>query len=185
MMKKAFAALFLLPFFTASASAADQGFYIGANIGQSSTDTITMNTKTATGYSLIAGYQFLKYLAAEIEWNDFGSPTIGPGYGPAVPAGSSDRIDGYSIKAVGIYPFTDQWSVFAKLGYANVRWGGAVNSSKSDLTYGIGGQFNIDRHWGVNLNYDWYKVAGPLQAVGGRQNATVSEPSIGVQYKFY
>ncbi len=184
MMKKALVALSLSTVFAAStAAAADQGIYIGANIGQSSTDTVNLSTKTATGFFLTAGYQFIKYFAVEVNYSDFGSPTLGTGY--VAPAGTSARIDGYGVRAVGMYPFNDMWSVFAKLGYAQTRWTGNVNQNKNDITYGIGGQFNWDRHWGVNLNYDLYKATGPVNAVGTAQTATVSMPSIGVQYRFF
>lgn len=183
MMKRSLVALSLGTIFAASTAAADdQGFYIGANIGQSSTDTVTLSTKTATGFSLIAGYQIIKYLAVEVEWTDFGSPTLGTNANYVPPAGSSSRIDGYGVKAVGIYPINDMWSVFAKLGYAQTRWTGNVSQNKNDLTYGIGGQFNWDKHWGVNLNYDLYKATGPATL---NQTATVSMPSIGVQYRFF
>lgn len=171
-MKNAFAAL-LLSTVAVSAFAADQGFYIGANAGQSSTDTLNLSTKTGTSFSVIGGYQFMKYVAAEIQWNDFGSPTLS--------TGTSAKIDGYSAKAVGIYPFNDQWSIFGKLGYAHTKMGGTVGSSKNDITYGIGGQYNITRNWGVNVNYDLYAVTGPLPL---SQKATTSVPSVGVAYKF-
>ncbi len=162
----------LLAAFASSAFAADEGFYIGANIGQSSTDKV-MSKKTATAYSLLAGYQFMKYVAAEIQWNDMGSPTL--------TGGASAKIDGYSAKAVGIYPITSQWSIFGKLGYAHMKMGGIAATSKNDITYGIGGQYNITSNWGVNVNYDMYSVKGPAPL---SQKATTSVPSIGVAYNF-
>lgn len=172
-MKKTIAAILLSTAFAGPALAADQGFYLGVNAGQSSTDTITLSTKTGTAYSIIGGYQFIKYLAAEVQWNDFGSPKL--------PDGSSPKIDGYSAKVVGIYPFNNQWSIFAKLGYAQVKMGGYVGTSKSDVTYGAGVQYNFDSHWGANLNYDAYSVTGPLPL---SQKATTGVASIGMAYKF-
>ncbi len=182
-MNKKIAVLLLSTAFSASAVAAEEGFYLGANLGQSSTDKLALSTKTGTSFSLIGGYQFMKYVAAEIEWNDMGSPTLAltnPAGG-----GSSAKIDGYSAKAVGIYPFNDMWSIFGKLGYAHMKMG-VVGTSKNDITYGIGGQYNFTTNWGVNLNYDMYSVDGPVAGgtVGMTQKATTSVASVGVQYKF-
>lgn len=173
MKKKNIAALILCTAFATSAFAADQGFYVGANVGQSSTDTFTLSTKTGTAFSVLAGYQFIKYVAAEIQYNDFGSPTA---------TGGSFKINGYSAAAVGILPFNDQWSLMAKLGYASTKMGSPVDVTKSDVTYGIGGQFNIDRNWGVRANYDQYKVGGGANT--SNQTATTSVFTIGVAYKF-
>lgn len=173
MKRKAIAALLLSAISIAPAFAAEQGAYIGANVGQSSTDTLSMSTKTATAYSLLAGYQFMRNLAAEVQWNDFGSPTLADGTSP--------KIDGYSAKLVGILPFNDQWSGFIKLGYAHVKMGGNVQTSKSDVTYGIGVEYDWVKNWGVNLNYDAYSVTGPAPA---SQKATTGVPSIGLVYKF-
>lgn len=170
LMKKTVAALFLSTV-ALSAAAADQGFYVGANVGQSSTDTLSLSTKTGTAFSVLGGYQFMKYVAAEIQYNDFGSPTI--------TGGSSMKINGYSAVAVGILPLNEQWSLMAKLGYASTKLGTPIDKSKSDVTYGIGGQFNIDKNWGVRANYDQYKAENTAS-----QKATTSVLTIGGIYRF-
>ncbi len=173
-MKKVLLALSFLTCFAASASASEeQGWYLGASVGQSNTDTFNFSTNTATGYSVLGGYQVMKYFAAEVNWSDLGSPTL--------TGGTSARIDAYGARAVGIYPFGNMWSVFGKLGYEHTKWGGAVNSSRNDLTYGVGAQYNLDPHWGVNVNYDVYGVRGPAPL---NQTATTSFWSIGAQYHF-
>ncbi len=170
-MKKTIAAL-LLSTAAFSAFAADEGFYIGANAGQSRTDAFDLSTNTLSAFAVIGGYQFTRNIAAEILWNDFGSAKLANG--------TSARIDGYSAKAVGIYPFDETWSVFAKLGYAHAKMGGNLGTSKNDVTYGAGGQYNMNKNWGVNLNYDLYIVTGPAPR---SQNATTKVPSIGLAYK--
>lgn len=172
-MKKTLVTLLLSSAFAAPVFAADQGFYVGANVGQSSTDTFSLSTKTGTAFSILGGYRFMKYVAAEIQYNDFGSPTI--------TGGASMKINGYSAVAVGILPLNEQWSLMAKLGFANTKLGTPVDVSKSDVTYGIGGQFNIDKNWGVRANYDQYKVEGRAPA---SQKATTSVATIGGIYKF-
>ncbi len=175
-MKRLIAVPLLSIAFAAPAFAADQGFYLGANVGQSSTDTYVLGTKTATAFSVLGGYQFMKYLAAELQYNDMGSPKF--------ISGNSFKINGYSASVVGILPFNNQWSIFAKVGYANTKLGSPIDNSKSDVTWGVGGQFNIDRSWGVRLNYDQYKVETKAALFVPSQKATTSVPSIGVLYKF-
>lgn len=172
-MKKTMIALLVSTTFAASAFAADQGFYVGANVGQSSTDTYNLSTKTGTAFSLLGGYQFMKYVAAEVQYNDFGSPTF--------TGGTSPKLSGYSLAAVGILPFNEQWSLLGRLGYASTKIGSPVDQSKSDITYGIGGQYNINQAFGVRVHYDQYKVGGSNT---GNQTATTSVASAGVVYKF-
>lgn len=175
-MKRIIAAFLLSAALAAPAFAADEGFYIGANVGQSSTDKYPFDTKTGTAFSVLGGYQFMKYVAAEVQYNNLGSPKALDG--------TKIKIDGYSVAAVGIYPFNDQWSIFAKLGYASTKLGSPVDHSKSDPTWGIGAKFNIDRAWGVRVNYDQYKVETSDAASPPSEKATTSVPSIGVVYKF-
>lgn len=172
-MKRIIAAFLLCVALAAPAFAADEGFYLGANVGQSSTDKYPLSTKTGTAFEVLGGYKFMKYLAAEIQYNHLGSPTI--------EGGPSFNLTGYSAAAVGIYPFNEQWSIFARLGYASTKLGSPIDNSKSDVTWGIGAQFNIDRAWGVRVNYDQYKVETPAPA---SEKATTSVPTIGVVYKF-
>lgn len=171
MMKKNIAALLLFTAFAVPAFAADQGFYVGASVGQSSTDTFSLSEKTATAFSILGGYQFMKYVAAEIQYNDFGTikDTLG----------TSAKISGYRAVGVGILPLNDQWSLMAKLGYAGTKLGSPVDKTKSDVTYGIGGQFNIDRNWGVRANYDVYSIENNAST-----KATTSVLTIGGVYMF-
>ena len=176
-MKKIAIAVLLSTIVVAPAFAADEGFYVGADVGQASTNTFDLSKKTDTAFSVLGGYQFMKYLAAEIQYNDFGSITGAGGVG----AGSSIKISGYSGAAVGILPLNDQLSLLGKFGYASTKLGSPASTTKSDITYGIGGQFNIDPSWGVRLNYDMYKV---VSAAPESRTATTSVVSAGVVYKF-
>ena len=106
-MKKLILAL-LLSGIAGSAFAADDGAYIAVNVGQSSTDTYSLSSKTATGVGGLLGYQFNKYLGVEVQYTDFGSITP--------QKGSSSNISAYGLNAVGTYPFTDEWSAFLKVG---------------------------------------------------------------------
>lgn len=173
MMKKTVAALSLLTALSAPALAAEEGFYVGLDLGQSSTDTFNLSTKTGTAISVLAGYQFMKYVAAEIQYNDFGSPTI--------TNGPSFKIDGYSAAVLGILPLNEQWAIMAKLGYASTKLGSPINNTKSDFMYGVAGQYMIDAHWGARLLYDMYTVESPAPA---SQKATTSVLAVSAIYRF-
>jgi len=56
--------------FSVSAFAADQGFYIGANVGSTSSDYD--GSKSATAFALQGGYRFMKNVAVEAQYGDFG-----------------------------------------------------------------------------------------------------------------
>lgn len=172
-MKKIIFALLVPAFLATPAFAAEEGFYIGADIGQSSTDTYNLSTKTGTAFSVLGGYQFMKNLAVEVQYNDFGSPSA--------TVGGSFKISGYSAVAVGILPINPEWAVLAKLGYASTKLGSPINSTKSDITYGIAGQYSITPAWGVRLNYDMYTVESAAPA---SQKATTSVLTIGGLYRF-
>lgn len=178
MMKKLIAILFLFTASATSAFAADQGWYIGLDAGQSNTNTIPLSTSTGTAVDIVGGYQFTKYVGAEVTYMDLGSPTLALGQ---VGGGVSAKIDGYTLRAVGTYPFNDMWSIFGKLGAAHTKFGGNVGKTKNDVTYGVGGQYNFTPNWGVNVQYNVYSVEGPAPL---NQKANSNVATIGVQYKF-
>ncbi|MGA7748640.1 MAG: outer membrane beta-barrel protein [Gallionella sp.] len=158
-----------------SAFAADDGFYVAINVGQASTNTYNLSSKTATAYNGLVGYQFNKYFGAEVQYTGFGSIT---GQG-----GGSHDISGYGLNVVGTYPFNDQWSVFLRLGAADTTIKTVNNGSdvsRTDVTWGIGGQYNFTPNWGLRVDYDSYGV-GSSSNIG---TATTSLASLGVVYKF-
>ncbi|MGO8753622.1 MAG: porin family protein [Gallionellaceae bacterium] len=171
-MKKIISALLLLVM-AGSAFAADEGVYVAVNVGQSSTDTYALSSKTATGVSGFLGYQFNKYFGLEVQYTDFGSINYHNG---------SSNIHGYGIDVVGTYPFDDQWSVFLRVGAADTTIKSVPNNgdvSRNDVTWGVGGQYNFTPAFGIRLDYDSYGVGN-----GAIGNATTGLASVGLVYKF-
>lgn len=165
----------LLSALSSTGFAATSGPYVALNVGQSSTDTLKLSDKTATGVSGIAGYQFNPYLGLEVHYTDFGSVTFQSG-------GSSDIL-GYGISVVGTYPFNNEWSVFAKLGATHtiIRSNGVFGDvTRCNGSWGIGGQYNFTPHWGVRLSYDRYAVGAKYTL----DSADTSLTSVGVAYHF-
>jgi OOP family OmpA-OmpF porin len=125
-----------LAVFAGSASAANNGWYVGVDLGQSNyaqiqpnvtelsqtlTDEGFPNTpssnNTPTAWDLDVGYQFDRYFAVEGGYTDFGSATADIN-STTVPV--SEHIDihakGETLFAVGILPVSDSFSFFGKLG---------------------------------------------------------------------
>jgi len=76
------------------------------------------------------------------------------------------------VVAVGTFPISDKFELFGKLGLANSKfediysysdsftsYSASISASKTNLTYGIGGQFNIGKRFGIRVQYqDFGKV---------------------------
>jgi opacity protein-like surface antigen len=117
----------------------------------------------------------MKYFAVEAQYNHLGN--IGD------PGGNNHSVTGYSLVAVGIYPFNEEWSGFAKLGYASTSIAiTPTDSKKSAATYGIGGQYNINQALGVRVGYDMYSIGGDAPVFNN--NTKTGVVSVGVVYKF-
>lgn len=130
------------------AVAADNGFYLGASIGQANLqiDDLTDNFLADDdfdgddmGFKLVAGIRPLDWLAVEAAYVNFGEPedTV---FGGKLKA----EGDGISAFAVGFLP-TGPVDLFAKIGL--ISWdskiSGTFDDDGSDLAYGVGAQFRV------------------------------------------
>ena len=164
-----------------SAEAQERGFYVGADLGQSmfgvdqaELDDALIATFEDLGlevldgqsnlrdedltYSLTLGYRAFSFLAVEAAWMDLGSSRYKASAvvtdGVEV-AEISAKIDagakGPAVSVLGILPFADVWSVYARVGamYADVsssvsaESGGLAESlsdsnSSTEMLYGVG-----------------------------------------------
>jgi OmpA-OmpF porin, OOP family len=148
-MKKLAAVVLLSTIVAGPAVAAETPFYAGINIGSAEIDF--PGASSTTSIALLGGYNFNKNFAAEIAYTDFGSHDYG---------GLTLKSSGLSISGVGSFPINDQFSLFAKLGFASTTLNPSGNPTEddTDMTYGIGGQFNVNKQVGIRLGYDVYKV---------------------------
>ncbi len=140
----------LSAFVAAPAIAGDA--YLGVNAGQNKIDVATV--KASTAYGVLGGYAFNENIAAEVSYTNIGSAERNL---------SVDKLTGnvMSIAAVGSLPLSQAFTLFAKLGYAQskIDVAGFSSQTKSDLTYGVGAQFNASKTVGIRLGYDSFKVA--------------------------
>ena len=90
------------------------------------------------------GYQFHKHIAVEL------------GYGMLFDKNSVE-VTTMEAVAVGIFPLNNQFSIIGKLGLANVEAEGPGGSEdKTELTYGIGVQWDFTRNLGARAQWQRY-----------------------------
>lgn len=124
----------------ALAQATVPNFYIGAEVGQGD------NSESDTGFKFFGGYQFHKNIAAEVA------------YGMLIDKNSVE-VTTIEAVAVGIFPLTPNFSILGKLGVANVDFETPNRSEdKSDLTYGVGVQWDFTRNLGVRATWQAYNA---------------------------
>lgn len=178
-MKKIAIAVLLSAVVATPAIAADMGAYAGLRVGQAKTsvDNTTLSTDNPTGWGVFAGYTFNPNFAAEAEYLELGEIKAS-GVG-----GGSAKSNGFSISGVGSYPINDQFSLFAKLGYAMITSkmsGGGGDAKSNAVTYGVGAQYNVSPVIGVRLGWDKYKFDDSGKSFKGNANLV----SIGGVFKF-
>ena len=140
------AALFALP--VLPAVAADNGFYLGASVGQANLkiDDLTNGTlenddfdADDMAFKLIAGIRPLDWLGVEAAYVNFGEPedTV---------LGTKLKADGDGISAFAVgFLATGPVDLFAKVGL--ISWdskiSGRFDDDGTDLAYGAGAQFRV------------------------------------------
>lgn len=152
------------------AQAADNGFYLGGGITQTSFDTSSDFVQDApddfdlddddNGYKLIAGIRPLDWFAVEANYVDFGSVTGGDNI-----LGGQFELTGFDAFAVGFIsvPFID---IFGKVGA--IRWDAdarvsiagddfSASESGTDFAYGGGVQARLGSLAG-RLEYERFEV---------------------------
>jgi len=159
-MKLMHAAVAAIALVASPAYAADNGFYVEGGIGYYQLDIGQIDfgdswDAGATAYKLGVGYNFLKYFGVEVEWIDGGSPED---------LGVSVDLTGWNASAIGRWPVTDQFNVFAKLGAimwnADLRGFGEHDSTDgTDFSWGLGAGWNFTDHFTVNAEYQGFEIA--------------------------
>jgi OOP family OmpA-OmpF porin len=171
-----------LGLFSLSTQAADNGIYLGASVGQSSTEYDQSFAgedfsfdASSTGFKAIAGWRFLDWLAVEGNYVDLGS-----GDDNVLGERIETDIDGVSLSAVGFLP-VGPVDLFARVGAIN--WNADLNApglgisgsdDGTDLTYGVGAQFRV---WSLSLRAE-YEIFDISDA------DTVDMVSLGVTWTF-
>jgi OOP family OmpA-OmpF porin len=122
----------------AVAQAALSGAYVGLDIGQ--TD---FGPDDDTGWKIFGGYRFHQNIAAELA------------YGLLVDQGARE-LTSLEAVAVGMFPLANQFSIIGKLGFAMLD--SSPGGDETELTYGIGAQYDVTRNLGVRLQWQRYST---------------------------
>lgn len=160
-MKKIIAALALSTFVAAPALAAgfnQDNLYAGAQVASNSCS----GCNSLTGFGALVGYTIDKQWAVEGSYNSLGSDSI-------------VKVSSMAATGVFSYPIKDQIKAIGKIGLASVSsevtipqicgfgtcfGGGTSTVSKSGLTYGIGGEYAVDKQISVRAGFDVYAMDG-------------------------
>jgi len=167
----------------------DRGWYLGGSIGQSSVDiedcggVVSCDDKD-TAWRILGGYQINRNFAVELGYHQLGEASA------SFPGGQVN-FESTAIELVGIgaLPLANNFALYAKAGFyrgeseatgSNV--GGPINvkESNTDLTYGVGAQYNFNPRFGIRA--EWQRYAN----MGGEEigESDIDVLSIGVVVRF-
>jgi hypothetical protein len=186
-----------------------RGFYVGVNVGATKMDidknaldnalsdalseselTVLSATSSSSendaSFGVFAGYRILPYLAVEAEWMTLGTGKY-EARGELTDGETTDtlRFDaetdstGIAASALGIWPISKSWDVYARLGIifanttltANVRnsalsFNDNVSEDTQDLLYGVGASFRYSSTWSMRLDYQHFDGLGDSKTTG-------------------
>ncbi len=155
------------------------GAYVGASVGQADTGISGGGLGTDgddTGWKLMGGYTFMKFVGVEASYRDLGglSETVGT---------TSFTTDASSMEVfgVGFLPLGEKFDVFAKLGYARIEMDATISDptifpvplsvsvSDNELAYGAGMNWAVAPKIAVRLEYEAFDTADTVNmfSVGG------------------
>jgi opacity protein-like surface antigen len=157
MKKSALAVLLLL---VASAACADDprtGFYLGAGVGTATLELEDSNSTADfdaddTGFKIAAGYRFLKWVAVEADYEDYGQPED-----DVLGVRLRGDFQSFSVSALGLLPLGN-FDLFARGGIA--RWDGSLTA----VPFGVDvSEDNIDPLFGFGAQYRFGQLAARLE----------------------
>lgn len=133
-----------------------QGWYAGIEVGNAE-----VGNTDDTSFKILGGYQISRALAAEV------------GYGRLIDKGNVEA-NALELVGVGSFPVGNQFSLFGKLGVANIEVDVPGRSEdKTELTYGLGAQYDFTPKLGLRGQWQRYDT-----------NEEVDVLSVGIIYRF-
>ncbi len=176
------AAVMAAPAVSMAQARGDTGWYVGASVGQSKAKVAdcagfsSCDTKAAA-FGILGGYQINRNFAAELGYHDFGRVTFSaPGVSGNVKASAGELV------GLGAYPFANRFSVYGKLGAYRAEsrisaslaglGSGSLKDRNTDLTFGLGAQYDVTREAGVRAEWQRYKNVGG-DDTGGKSDIDV------------
>ncbi|KFA97889.1 OmpA family protein [Vibrio sp. ER1A] len=165
-MRKTVVAASIIGAMTALPVIADEGLYLGGRLGGSQLSdacNISGAPCTDSGFSagFFAGYDWNDYIALEFAYDWLGSYETsfidGTGYK------QDANMSALTLAPKFSYPFTDDWSVFGKVGAAYTTYGDRTSTA---LMGGVGVEYDFATAWSGRLEYqrindakdDWFNT---------------------------
>ena len=162
--------------------------YVGASVGQTDFNNNnlgninpTSKDKKATGWKFFLGFPLSQTFSLEAGYMDLGEQKATAG---ATTAKANANV--FNLAGVARFPITDRISMFGKFG--GYRWDmdsriGAMTASDDgfNLTYGLGGQFSVNKDIGVRVEWEQFRNLG-YNLTTGKSN--VNFLSVGLVYNF-
>ncbi len=163
----------------------DSNFYVG--ISYTYVDAEVDGEQTGNGYSLLAGYNYNKYIGVEGRFTS----TVGD-MDVENDQSSVHRIDGEydrEVYSYGIFlkpqlPLGDAFSVYALLGYGSVT---ARAADESGFQWGLGAQYSVTENVGIFVDYTSLydgDMNSPDVFVNNPQDSQITSTNAGVTYNF-
>jgi OOP family OmpA-OmpF porin len=177
--------------------------YVGANIGRTTSNfdnapgttppaalTLTGEDDRERGVKVYGGWQFHRNFAVEAGVYDLGRFDYSYG-APGGTISGNTRYRGLNLDLVGIVPFSDRFSGFARVG-GTYTWarsnvgttgvftgGGSRRERDADWKYGVGLEYAFTPSWALRAEWERYHLEDPARGRG-----RVDMASIGVVYRF-
>jgi OOP family OmpA-OmpF porin len=191
----------------ASAQNIDQGeldqnvLDLFGSVGLDVVDATSSLDDSDTGFGLAGGYQVNPWFAAELAYVDLGdisyqaNGTVTDGVTDLdAGVGIDQSASGPVFSLVGMWPIGGQFSVFGRVGIAlmsvdadaTVSIDGesasdSVGTDRSNMVYGIGGEFSFNERFGIRLGWDRYAEVGSEDQAG---EVDIDLISLGLRYNF-
>ena len=163
------------------------GFYVGVGFGQSTSDSFCENAGPPCKdqdqtWKVLGGYEFNRYFSVEGGFVNLGAP-----HDVSIPR--DDKAQAMELVGIASYPFLTDFAVYGKLGAFHGRVRGAnagvsFNESNTDITYGLGLQWNLHEMFALRAEVQRYpRMGGAVGSpAGGPQDISVW--SVGGLFKF-
>jgi opacity protein-like surface antigen len=140
MNKKWFAAMLGAASMAVSAAAvaqqADSGWYAGASIGNAEA-----GSEDDTAWRIAGGYRFNRTFGAEAAYVNMGD------------FGGGDDVTSLELVGTAGFPLGNQFSIYGLAGIAMLEAG---DEDETELTFGVGGQFDFSRNMGLRVQWQRY-----------------------------
>lgn len=177
-MKKIITAALLLSTVVAAPAFAVEAdkIYVGAQLSSNSFGNCS-GCGSTTGFGGLVGYTIDKNWAAEGSYHLLGKSTF---------TGGDATDSAMALHAVYTYPVNEQISVLGKIGFSSITEkvnssgfppfvpATSTSSSSSGVSYGIAGQYSVNKQIGVRAGFDVYTVSG----------GSINSMYVGGVYKF-